>query len=320
MNAVVQFPGPSVIQQRGREACNMEYNAKAGFRLLFKSIKDAPWYTDLAKKSVWIHLILEVSHDACQVAFAGSRIALGRGQMVTSACALADACGVSEDQARRALDYFEKEGAITRITKRGSHGYTIVTLCNFDAYQRGFNRSINADLNADNVADLECKRNSLSQKEKQANQHSTTAELENSSPADLPADYLAEDLNTEITKSIRAKSTDGVSATQPQPSKKVDQVVECQAAVDEYHRLLPNMPAVRELTDSRKTKLRNFWRKFNFTPERWSAYLGYIAENCRWMSERRPRRDGESQWKPKNFDYLITERCYLGVREGRFDD
>jgi phage replication O-like protein O len=127
--------------------------------------------------------------------------------------------------------------------------------------------------------------------------------------------------NTKDTiQKTRKTTTDGVSAIPQQPSKKVDLVVECQAAVDEYHRQLPNMPAVRELTDSRKTKLRNFWRKFQFTTERWSAYLEYVATNCRWMCEHRPRRDGESQWKPKNFDYLITERCYLAVREGRFDD
>lgn len=122
------------------------------------------------------------------------------------------------------------------------------------------------------------------------------------------------------TQKTRKTITDGVSATQPADHKKSAQVVDHQAAVDEYHRLLPDMPAIRELTDQRKTKLRNFWKKFGFTNERWSAYLEYIATNCRWMSESRPRRDGESSWKPKNLDYLITERCYLSVREGRFDD
>ena len=298
----------------------MEDNAKAGFRLLFKSVKDAPWYKDLAKKSVWVHLILEVSHEPCRVAFGGNRISISRGQMVTSASSLAEACGVSEDQARRAMDYFESEGAITRATKRGAHGYTIVTVCNFDAYQRGFNRSINADLNADNVADLEIKRKYLNLKENQPNDDVGDAELNHKSPADLPADYPAEDLNTEINKNTRAKNNSSNEELPHQASKKRVQAVDAQAVVDEYHRQLPNMPAVRELTDSRKTKLRNFWRKFQFTPDRWRAYLGYIATNCRWMSEHRPRRDGESQWKPKNFDFLITERCYLGVREGRFDD
>ena len=152
-----------------------------------------------------------------------------------------------------------------------------------------------------------------------------TSKLVSGKPANSSAENQQSITENTTETTTEIKSTDGDNAI-PQheaPSGTTEQktcTVDCQAAVDEYHRQLPNMPAVRELTDSRKTKLRNFWRKSNFNPERWSAYLGYIAENCRWMSERRPRRDGESQWKPKNFDYLITERCYLGVREGRFDD
>lgn len=138
---------------------------------------------------------------------------------------------------------------------------------------------------------------------------------------------LERETNTEITTetTTETKSTDGDNAI-PQHEARSDTAeqktctVDCQAAVDEYNRLLPDMPAVREVTDQRKTKLRNFWKKFCFTQERWSAYLEYIATNCRWMSERRARRDGESSWKPKNFDFLITEKCYLGVLEGRFDD
>ena len=52
----------------------MEDNAKAGFRLLFKSIKDAPWYTDLAKKSVWIHLIIEVGDSDVEVLNVGTHV------------------------------------------------------------------------------------------------------------------------------------------------------------------------------------------------------------------------------------------------------
>jgi len=298
----------------------MEDNAKSGFRLVFKSVKSATWYKDLAKKAVWFHLILEVAHEQRQVAFGGARIALERGQMVTSAASLADACGVSEDQARRALDYFEQDGAITRTTKRGAHGYTIVTLRNFDAYQRGFNRSFSADLEGGNVADLEGRRNSMNNKEKYQLQDSASADLDADMPADSTADYLAEDSNTEIKKSIRAKNNSSDEELPHQPAKKRGVQADCQAMVDAYHRLLPGMPAIRELTATRKTKMKNFWSRFKFTDERWEAYLGYIAENCRWMSERRQRADGESQWKPKNLDFLITEKCYLGVREGRFDD
>lgn len=86
-----------------------------------------------------------------------------------------------------------------------------------------------------------------------------------------------------------------------------------------YHEIVPEMPAVKLLTDSRKKTFRNFWKKFNFNQARWEAYLTYIAGNCRWMLEDRPNGNG-GFWKCKNFDYLMTERCYVAVKEERAND
>nr|WP_234898126.1 replication protein [Aeromonas veronii] len=126
-----------------------------------------------------------------------------------------------------------------------------------------------------------------------------------------------------ISKTVKT-TTDGASASAEPPAatpeKRTVKHTPYQAILDAYHEILPEMPAVRELTDSRKTKIRNFWGKFKFDETRWRAYLAFIATNCRWMCESRTRRDGESSWKPKNLDFLVTERCYLGVREGRFND
>lgn len=123
----------------------------------------------------------------------------------------------------------------------------------------------------------------------------------------------------------KEKITDiGASACADTPAtaaaKSVIKHTPYQAILDSYHELLPEMAAVRELTDARKTKIRNFWAKFKFDETRWRAYLSFIAGNCRWMCESRQRRDGETAWKAKNLDFLITEKCYLGVREGRFND
>ncbi|AJQ53986.1 replication protein [Aeromonas hydrophila] len=126
-----------------------------------------------------------------------------------------------------------------------------------------------------------------------------------------------------IPKTVKT-TTDGASASAEPPAatteKRTVKNTPYQAILDAYHEILPEMPAIRELTDSRKTKIRNFWGKFKFDETRWRAYLTFIATNCRWMCESRARRDGESSWRPKNLDFLVTERCYLGVREGRFND
>ncbi|WJV61033.1 replication protein [Pectobacteriaceae bacterium C52] len=118
------------------------------------------------------------------------------------------------------------------------------------------------------------------------------------------------EITTETTTDIVSESADAVS-----PSEKIDY----QKIMDVYHDTLPEMAQVKILTDARKKNIRNFWKKFKFNPERWEAYLRYIASNCRWMLEDRPNGHG-GFWKRKNIDYLVTERCYVAVKEERAND
>lgn len=100
-----------------------------------------------------------------------------------------------------------------------------------------------------------------------------------------------------------------------QPPEKINY----QDILDSYHEQLPEMPQVKILTDARKKHIRTFWRKYQFNDDRWRAYLKYISTNCRWMLEDRPNGNG-GFWKRKNLDYLITERCYVAVKEERAND
>lgn len=112
---------------------------------------------------------------------------------------------------------------------------------------------------------------------------------------------------------------DGGSAGADHPEQPQADRMDYQKILEAYHATLPEMATVQILTDTRKRSLRNFWKKFKFNETRWQAYLQFIAENCRWMLEDRPNGRG-GQWRRKNFDYLITERCYVAVKEGRADD
>lgn len=112
---------------------------------------------------------------------------------------------------------------------------------------------------------------------------------------------------------------DGGSAGADHPEQQQADRMDYQKILETYHAKLPEMPSVQILTDARKRTLRSFWKKFKFTETRWELYLQFIAENCRWMLEDRPNGRG-GQWRRKNFDYLITERCYVAVKEGRADD
>lgn len=128
--------------------------------------------------------------------------------------------------------------------------------------------------------------------------------------------------------SAHADEPDADGSEKQQSKKQLNSTTEkqksnYQSVIDVFHQTLPDMPAVREITEQRKTKIRNFFSKYKFNLADWKGYLEYIGQNCRWMFESRPRHRGandESRWRPKTFDFLLTERCYLGVVEGTYDD
>ena len=93
-----------------------------------------------------------------------------------------------------------------------------------------------------------------------------------------------------------------------------DQVLET------FHATLPELPKVIKLTDKRRKTLRKLWKDYELTEERWGAYLRYIAKKCRWMLEDRPDTSTGRTWRKKDFDYLVTEECYLKVKEDRAND
>ncbi|WP_312141357.1 transcriptional regulator [Pantoea septica] len=122
-----------------------------------------------------------------------------------------------------------------------------------------------------------------------------------------------------LTENTTENTTEITTETVRQASP-AQSPLDYQSVLAAYHQIIPEMPRVSEFTNSRRDKLRAFWRKFDFTQERWVAYLRYIAKNCRWMCENRADNASGRTWRKKNFDYLITERCYLAVKEERAND
>jgi hypothetical protein len=139
-----------------------------------------------------------------------------------------------------------------------------------------------------------------------ANQQTTSKQPANNQQVTTPKEV----------KNLRSKETDITSpdGDQKQQSKKA--VFRMMA--EKYMELIPEMPAVdiEANANGRETKAANFYAKHKFTNERWAAYLMAVRE-CSWMFEDRPSFDGKV-WKKKNFDFLITEKCYLGVKEDRY--
>jgi hypothetical protein len=85
--------------------------------------------------------------------------------------------------------------------------------------------------------------------------------------------------------------------------------------ISSYHRLVPTMPAAKVMTDARKKAIKSFWLKFEFDYDKWDSYLEHINENCSWMTKENIDAQGKIH-RPRNIDYLITDRCYAATREG----
>lgn len=198
MGEVVRLAAP--VAAPVSRGCNVADNRRSGFVLLYKSLKEAPFYRDPVRKALWLHLLLEAAHERCEVTFNGNRLLLQRGQIVGSARALGEACGISEDSARRSLEAFEQEGMISRISKQGTRGYTLVTLLNYDPYQRGVSEHIGAELGA----------------ELQPASGQGMEGVSQSDGAELGAEYHAEDLNkinNKTNKDLKDSSSQLADAT-----------------------------------------------------------------------------------------------------------
>ena len=144
-----------VIQFRPKEVKeSIVSNKKRGFTLVYKSLKDAPFYKNLERKSLWLHLLLQAAYDECRDSFNGNVITLQRGQLLGSVQTWANDCGVGYDSARRSIEYFESEGMIITFTKKGKSGFTVVTIANFESYQDAKKQENSADYNANYDAEL----------------------------------------------------------------------------------------------------------------------------------------------------------------------
>ena len=198
MGEVVRLAAP--VAAPVSRGCNVADNRRSGFVLLYKSLKEVPFYRDPVRKALWLHLLLEAAHERCEVSFNGNRLLIQRGQVVGSARSLGEACGISEDSARRSLDAFEQEGMISRSSKQGTRGYTLVTLLNYDPYQRGVSEHIGAEFRAE-----------LQPASKQG-----TEGVSQSDRAELGAEYHAEDLNkinNKTNKDLKDSSSQLADAT-----------------------------------------------------------------------------------------------------------
>ncbi|MBC8947271.1 DNA replication protein [Xenorhabdus indica] len=282
-----------------------------GFALMYRQIMDCDFYKkDSQAVHLWLHLILKANRKPGVVESDIGEVMLSRGQLMTSRPKLCAQTGIEDNKVKALLRSFKSKGMISTESK--SNKFSIITVLKYDEFQ------------GENCP-------TVVQQLSNTKPDATTVE-----EAECPTVVQDMSINNNIYNITTSNDVVGEFSDENNPPQSLDQSqsmkskpVPYQAMIDAYHEILPEMARVTVLRDGRKSKMRTFWRRANreyqslhqrpFTLENWKGYLVYISEHCRWMMEDRPNGKG-GYWRAKNLDYLITDQCYVSVKEDRAND
>ncbi|QFU20696.1 DUF4373 domain-containing protein [Shewanella eurypsychrophilus] len=102
--------------------------------------------------------------------------------------------------------------------------------------------------------------------------------------------------------------------------------IDHQQVVNTFHESLPMLSKVEVYSDARRKSVKSFFKKRTsekgeiFTIETLQVYFEFISENCGWMLEDRPNPNTGGVYKKRNFDFIMSDRCYVAVKERQYDD
>jgi len=106
---------------------------KDGWVCLHRAIKKNPHYQDPGWLQVWIELLLGASHTEYETIFAGKRIILKPGQLITGRRTLAADIKRTTSKVERVLKVMEIEHQIEQQTSNKSR---LITILNWNRYQQ----------------------------------------------------------------------------------------------------------------------------------------------------------------------------------------
>lgn len=99
-----------------------------GYIKLYRKFLDWWWYSDIVVKSVFLHILLNVSYKDFE--WKGNKYKAG--QLITSRPRLATQIGISMQQLKTALNKLSKSGV---INLQSTNQYTVITVLNWGLYQ-----------------------------------------------------------------------------------------------------------------------------------------------------------------------------------------
>lgn len=125
-----------------------------GWIKLYRKVLDNPLFKNHGDRlAVWVWLLLNATHNGCDVMFAGERIRLKPGQLTTGRRIIASELGLNENFVQRTLKRFEIEQLIEQRTDRQCR---LITIVNWDEHQQSEQRFEQRVNNAVTTSEQRC--------------------------------------------------------------------------------------------------------------------------------------------------------------------
>lgn len=304
---VVQFPTSGV---------RVKENRRGGFVALYRSIRKDARLSIASRRALWVELLCQASYEREDVVFMGQRMALEPGQLATTYNILGDSIrdddnrAMSKEAVRRRLKFFQDEGMISVESHSGRNGYLLITILNYTAYQ-----NVSTDTLPDTLPDTS-----------NASGGEGLSGVSNTLPDTLPD---IQNNHITITNSpkgegdrLAAASDEPQQGNQNQPlqadkPKKLRCPVT--AIVELYHQVLPELPEVKVLTDTRRKYIQARWneKRNRQTLDFWERYFEYVRQSPFLMgqtdgSHGKPPFRADLEWlvRPSNFAKVIEEKYH----------
>ena len=105
-----------------------------GWVSIYRKLLDNPVSSKPNYLSVWVHLLLMANHSETSFIWNGKKQVIKEGQVLTGLKKLSEKTGVTQATIYRILKYLEDE---KQIKQQKTTKYTLITILNWDRYQKG---------------------------------------------------------------------------------------------------------------------------------------------------------------------------------------
>ena len=283
-----------------KKGVNMS-NFKKGYIALSRSVRHADWAKCSIKRTLWENLLIDASYKSRTVNFKGTDWNLSRGQLVTTREILANQIEIGGKPVkstiiRRALEFFENQGM---ISKSGNRLGTVITIINYDAYQSYF-----------------CDQ-SNDQKIDQPNDQSKASNIKaldvvNDQPNDQSNDQKIDQQNNKVLEQ-ESNNKNNMSSDDDQSAPKNKNSIDFDLVMDAYNDAVENrLPKVSKMTTARKNAVKKLLKEFNKpTFQNLANYFYDFVEKA----NRFYFGENNRGWRA-DFDYIVKTTTYLKFIEG----